>query len=156
MQGRELSPEGLNELFESEPEFARAVTGLLQKDEDVARELGAGRRPPVRVAVTGASGNIGYAALFRIASGAMLGADQPVILQLLEMPNAMAALDGVHMELEDAAFPLLEGVVKTTDPRAAFQDADFALLVGAKPRSPGACPPRSVCRACQAGRVGAW
>ena len=95
-------------------------------------------KDPVRVAVTGPAGNIGYSLVFRIASGSMLGPDQPVILQLLEMPNAMAALDGVHMELEDAAFPLLEGVVKTTDSRTAFQDADFALLVGAKPRSPGA------------------
>lgn len=116
------------------------MSSLLKKDEDIAAEIGTGRRPPVRVAVTGATGNIGYALLFRIASGAMLGPDQPVILQLLELPQAMGALDGVHMELEDGAFPLLDGVVKTTDARVAFQDVDYALLVGAKPRSPGTWP----------------
>ena len=92
---------------------------------------------PVRVAVTGAAGQIGYALLFRIASGAMLGADQPVILQLLEITPALKALDGVHMELEDCAFPLLAGVVKTDDPNVAFGDADYALLVGAMPRKAG-------------------
>ena len=96
-------------------------------------------KPPVRVAVTGAAGQIGYAILFRIASGEMLGRDQPVILQLLELPidKVQAALTGVMMELEDCAFPLLAGMVGTGDPRVAFKDADVALLVGAKPRGPG-------------------
>lgn len=92
---------------------------------------------PVRVAVTGAAGQIGYALLFRIASGAMLGRDQPVILQLLEIPQAMNALAGVEMELADCAFPLLHDVVQADDPALAFKDADFALLVGSRPRGPG-------------------
>jgi malate dehydrogenase len=96
-------------------------------------------KTPVRVAVTGAAGQIGYALLFRIASGEMLGKDQPVILQLLELPidKAQAALKGVIMELEDCAFPLLAGVVGTDDPEVAFKDADVAMLVGARPRGPG-------------------
>ena len=96
-------------------------------------------KTPVRVAVTGAAGQIGYALLFRIASGQMLGPDQPVILQLLELPvdKAQAALRGVMMELEDCAFPLLAGMTGTADPKVAFKDADVALLVGAKPRGPG-------------------
>lgn len=95
------------------------------------------QKPPVRVAVTGASGNISYALLFRIASGEMLGKDQPVILQMLELPQAMNSLRGVAMELEDCAFPLLRGMVESDDPNKAFAGADFALLVGAKPRSKG-------------------
>ncbi|MFT4825507.1 MAG: malate dehydrogenase [Halioglobus sp.] len=91
----------------------------------------------VRVTVTGAAGQIGYALLFRIASGAMLGEDQPVILQLLDITPALEALDGVKMELEDCAFPLLAGVVCTDDPNTGFKDADYALLVGARPRGPG-------------------
>ncbi len=96
-------------------------------------------KAPVRVAVTGAAGQIGYALLFRIASGAMLGADQPVILQLLEVPDekAQKALKGVMMELDDCAFPLLAGMIATGDPAVAFKDADIALLVGARPRGPG-------------------
>ena len=94
-------------------------------------------KKPVRVAVTGAAGQIGYALLYRVASGSMLGDDQPVILQLLEIAPAMKALDGVHMELDDCAFPLLSGVVKTDDPNVAFGDADYALLVGAMPRKAG-------------------
>ncbi|MFY9327701.1 MAG: malate dehydrogenase [Georgfuchsia sp.] len=96
-------------------------------------------KAPVRVAVTGAAGQIGYALLFRIASGEMLGKDQPVILQMLELPidKAQAALKGVMMELDDCAFPLLAGMVGTDDPEVAFKDADYALLVGAKPRGPG-------------------
>jgi len=94
---------------------------------------------PTRVAVTGAAGQIGYSLLFRIASGEMLGKDQPVILQLLEIPDpkAQKALTGVIMELDDCAFPLLAGVVPTDDPMVAFKDADIALLVGARPRGPG-------------------
>ena len=92
---------------------------------------------PVRVAVTGAAGQIGYSLLFRIASGAMLGADQPVILQLLEVTPALKALSGVVMELQDCAFPLLSGVVTTDDPHVAFKDAEYALLVGAMPRKAG-------------------
>jgi malate dehydrogenase len=96
-------------------------------------------KAPVRVAVTGAAGQIGYSLLFRIASGSMLGPDQPVILQLLEIPNekAQKALRGVIMELDDCAFPLLAGMLPTDDPKAAFRDVDFALLVGARPRGPG-------------------
>jgi malate dehydrogenase len=93
----------------------------------------------MRVAVTGAAGQIGYSLLFRIASGEMLGKDQPVILQLLEIPDekAQKALKGVIMELDDCAFPLLQSVVPTADPKVAFRDADVALLVGARPRGPG-------------------
>ncbi|MFN3587439.1 MAG: malate dehydrogenase, partial [Moraxellaceae bacterium] len=96
-------------------------------------------KKPVRVAVTGAAGQIGYSLLFRIASGEMLGKDQPVILQMLEVPfeKAQAALKGVMMELEDCAFPLLAGMVGTDNPKVAFKDADYALLVGARPRGPG-------------------
>jgi malate dehydrogenase len=96
-------------------------------------------KSPIRVAVTGAAGQIGYALLFRIASGEMLGKDQPVILQLLELPmdKAQAAMRGVMMELEDCAFPLLAGMVGSDDPMVAFKDADVALLVGARPRGPG-------------------
>ena len=94
---------------------------------------------PVRVAVTGAAGQIGYSLLFRIASGAMFGPDQPVILQLLEAPieKALKALEGVAMELDDCAFPLLKGIVQTSDPAVGFKDANWCLLVGAKPRGPG-------------------
>ena len=92
---------------------------------------------PIRVAVTGAAGNIGYALLFRIANGDLFGADQPVILQLLEITPAMNALKGVAMELDDCAFPLLSGLVLTDDPNVAFKDVNWALLVGARPRSKG-------------------
>ncbi|HEY9032397.1 MAG TPA: malate dehydrogenase [Pseudomonadales bacterium] len=94
-------------------------------------------KKPVRVTVTGAAGQIGYALLFRIASGAMLGTEQPVILQLLDITPAMDALKGVAMELDDCAFPLLAGIVCTDDPNVAFKDSDYALLVGARPRGPG-------------------
>ncbi|MGK0375585.1 MAG: malate dehydrogenase [Arenicella sp.] len=94
-------------------------------------------KQPVRVTVTGAAGQISYALLFRIASGAMLGQDQPVILQLLEITPAMGALEGVVMELNDCAFPLLQDVVISDQPEVAFKDADYALLVGARPRGPG-------------------
>ena len=96
-------------------------------------------KKPVRVAVTGAAGQIGYSLLFRIAAGEMLGRDQPVILQMLELPldKAQAALRGVMMEIEDCAFPLVEGMVGSADPAVAFKDADVALLVGARPRGPG-------------------
>jgi malate dehydrogenase len=92
---------------------------------------------PVRVAVTGAAGQIGYSLLFRIASGAMLGPDQPVILQMLEIPPAMDALRGVGMELDDCAFPLLAGMVQTDDANQAFEGAQYALLVGSRPRTAG-------------------
>jgi malate dehydrogenase len=94
-------------------------------------------KSPVRVAVTGAAGQIGYSLLFRIASGEMLGPDQPVILQLLEITPALDALKGVVMELDDCAFPLLAGVVQTDDANVAFGDANYALLVGSRPRSKG-------------------
>ena len=94
-------------------------------------------KPPVRVTVTGAAGQIGYSLLFRIASGAMLGHDQPVILQLLEVTPALKALNGVAMELDDCAFPLLAGIVQTDNADVAFGDSDYALLVGAMPRKAG-------------------
>ena len=96
-------------------------------------------KKPVRVAVTGAAGQIGYALLFRIASGEMLGKDQPVILQLLEVPveGPQKALKGVMMELEDCAFPLLVGMQAHSDPMTAFKDTDYALLVGSMPRKAG-------------------
>ncbi len=96
-------------------------------------------KKPMRVAVTGAAGQIGYSLLFRIASGEMLGKDQPVILQLLEIPDekAQKALKGVMMELDDCAFPLLQSMVPASDPKVAFKDVDVALLVGARPRGPG-------------------
>lgn len=94
-------------------------------------------KPAMRVAVTGAAGQIGYSLLFRIANGDMLGKDQPVILQLLDIAAALPAVKGVVMELEDCAFPLLAGVVITDDPKVAFKDADCAVLVGARPRSKG-------------------
>ena len=92
---------------------------------------------PIRITITGAAGQLGYALIFRIASGAMLGRDQPVILQLLEIPAAMDALRGVVMEIHDCAFPLLRDVIATDDAQVAFQDADIALLIGARPRGPG-------------------
>lgn len=94
-------------------------------------------KAPVRVTITGAAGQIGYQLAFRIASGQMLGADQPVILQLLEIPPALPALQGVVMELDDCAFGTLAGIVATDDPNEAFKDSDYALLVGARPRGPG-------------------
>jgi malate dehydrogenase len=94
-------------------------------------------KSPVRVTITGAAGQIGYQLAFRIASGQMLGADQPVILQLLEIPPALPALHGVVMELDDCAFSTLAGIVATVDPNVAFKDSDYALLVGARPRGPG-------------------
>ncbi len=94
-------------------------------------------KSPARVTITGAAGQIGYQLAFRIASGQMLGADQPVILQLLEIPPALDALNGVVMELDDCAFATLAGVVATDDPNVAFNNSDYALLVGARPRGPG-------------------
>ena len=94
-------------------------------------------KAPVRVTITGAAGQIGYATLFRIANGDMLGHDQPVILQLLDLPQAQTMLQGVMMELEDCAFPLLQQVIITDDPKIAFRDTEIALLIGARPRSKG-------------------
>jgi malate dehydrogenase len=94
-------------------------------------------KKPVRITITGAAGQIGYQLAFRIASGQMLGADQPVILQLLEITPALPALEGVMMELDDCAFDTLAGVVGTDDANVAFKDSDYALLVGARPRGPG-------------------
>jgi malate dehydrogenase len=94
-------------------------------------------KAPVRVAITGAAGQISYSLLFRIAAGEMLGKDQPVILQLLEITPALEALKGAVMEVEDCAFPLVAGIVQTDDPEVAFKDADYCLLVGARPRGPG-------------------
>ena len=94
-------------------------------------------KDPVRVTVTGAAGQIGYALLFRIAAGEMLGKDQPIILQLLEITPALDALQGVIMEVEDCAFPLVKEIVGTDDANLAFKDSDYALLVGSRPRSKG-------------------
>ena len=94
-------------------------------------------KPPIKVAVTGAAGQISYSLVFRIASGQMLGADQPIILQLLEIPPAMEALSGVVMELEDCAFPLVKEIDATDDPNVAFAGSEIALLVGSRPRGPG-------------------
>jgi len=94
-------------------------------------------KAPVRVAVTGAAGQISYSLLFRIAAGEMLGNDQPVILQLLEIPPALEALAGTVMEIEDCAFPLVAGIIQSDDPNVAFKDADYCVLVGARPRGPG-------------------
>ncbi|MGS2744231.1 malate dehydrogenase [Halomonas sp. LS-001] len=94
-------------------------------------------KDPVRIAITGGAGQISYSLIFRIAAGDMLGPDQPVILQLLEIPQAMDALNGVVMEVNDCAFPLVQDIVATDDPNVAFKDTDFALLVGARPRGPG-------------------
>lgn len=94
-------------------------------------------KSPVRVAITGAAGQISYSLLFRIAAGEMLGKDQPVILQLLEITPALEALKGAAMEIDDCAFPLVQGIVQTDDPNVAFKDADYCLLVGARPRGPG-------------------
>ena len=94
-------------------------------------------KSPLRVTITGAAGQIGYQLAFRIASGQTLGADQPVILQLLEIPPALPALNGIVMELDDCAFATLAGIVATDDPNVAFKDSDYALLVGARPRGPG-------------------
>ena len=94
-------------------------------------------KKPMRVAVTGAAGQIGYSLLFRIAAGEMLGADQPIILQLIDIPPAMKAVEGVMMELEDCAFPLLSSMEATDDPAVGFKDTDVALLVGARPRGKG-------------------
>ena len=95
------------------------------------------KKDPIRVAVTGAAGNIGYALLFRIASGAMFGPDQPVALNLVEIEPGMTALKGVAMELDDCAFPLLTEIVQTCDLNAGFKDIDWALLVGSVPRKQG-------------------
>jgi malate dehydrogenase len=94
-------------------------------------------KTPLRVTITGAAGQISYSIIFRIANGDMLGKDQPVILQLLEIPPAMDALNGVVMELSDCAYPLVAGIIPTDDPNVAFQDTDYAVLVGARPRGPG-------------------
>ena len=93
--------------------------------------------PPVTVTITGAAGQLGYALVFRVASGAMLGPDQPMVLKLLEIPPAMGALNGVIMEIDDCAFPLVQRIVPTDDPNVAFEGADYALLVGSRPRGPG-------------------
>ncbi|KAL0483871.1 malate dehydrogenase [Acrasis kona] len=124
-----------NEDFASLVRLAARQSGQVRFD---GAQVGyASRKKPVRVAVTGAAGQISYSLLFRIASGEMLGEDQPVILHLLEQPEALKALEGVVMELEDCAFPLLRGVVQTSDLAEAFKSVKYALLVGAKPRTKG-------------------
>ncbi|ELR24097.1 malate dehydrogenase [Acanthamoeba castellanii str. Neff] len=138
-----LTVRKLTELRQTVPEIDRALSSVGDSAVKYMAELekpGAGPLsavPPVRVTVTGAAGAIGYAMLFRIASGEMLGKHQPVILQLLELEPAMKALEGVIMELKDCAFPLLHGVTASSDVNKAFEGADFAMLVGAKPRTKG-------------------
>jgi len=123
------------------PKVGPKYEGLLKFMDGLEDSLKAGQsaveKPPVTVAVTGAAGAIGYATLFRIASGQMLGPDQPVILNLIELPGAMNALKGVVMELQDCAFPLLRGINATDNLEQGFADVKYALLVGAKPRGPG-------------------
>lgn len=116
--------------------FSRLSTRVAAAAKPLARSFST-QKAPVKVAVTGPAGQIGYATLFRIASGAMLGPDQPVILQLIELPHALDSLKGVAMELDDCAFPLLKGIKMTSDLHEGFEDADYALLVGSKPRGPG-------------------
>lgn len=113
-------------------DHSASTTGITTKTESLLM-----MKKPVRIAVTGAAGQIGYSLLFRIASGAMLGEDQPVILQLLDITPALPALNGVVMELDDCAFPLLAGIVATDDPMVAFNAVEYALLVGSRPRGPG-------------------
>jgi malate dehydrogenase len=136
-----LNFENFQEAVSKNAELAAAVNNLRSYADAVNKVDKEGRlivsKEPVRVTVTGASGQIGYALLFRIASGEMLGKDQPVILQLLELTPAMQALAGVVMELQDCAFPLLKGIVTSDQPKKAFEGADYAVLVGAKPRSKG-------------------
>jgi malate dehydrogenase len=138
-----LTVRKLTELRQTIPEIDRALSNIGDSAVKYMAELekpGGGPLsavPPVRVTVTGAAGAIGYAMLFRIASGEMLGKHQPVILQLLEIEPALKALEGVIMELNDCAFPLLRGITASSDPNKAFEGADFAMLVGAKPRSKG-------------------
>jgi malate dehydrogenase len=110
---------------------------LKARTDTLIRKIRISMKEPVRVAVTGAAGQISYSLLFRIASGQLLGTDQPVILQLLEIPPAMEALSGVVMELHDCAFELVQEIVATDDPNVAFKDVDYALLVGSRPRGPG-------------------
>jgi len=104
---------------------------------NLRNEILAGAKEPIRVAITGAAGAIGYSLAYRIASGNVFGYNTPVILQLLELPQALPALQGVVMELNDCAFPLLHSITVSSDPEKAFENVDFALLVGAKPRGPG-------------------
>jgi len=133
----------LNQAVSSNPEVLRSVKQLRSAMSRNAPTISSGlvvdaeSKAPVRVTVTGASGAIGYATLFRIANGEMLGKDQPVILQLLELPQALKSLEGVVMELNDCAFPLLKGVVQTDSPEKAFEGSQYALLIGAKPRTKG-------------------
>jgi len=137
----DLSPKDFDRIIGNDPELQAA---LGEVDRSVQKQLAALRvrprapsREPVKVAITGAAGGIGYATIFRIASGAMLGPDQPVHLHLLELPQARPALDGIIMELHDCAFPLLAGVTATDDVLKGFEGVDYALLIGAKPRSKG-------------------
>eukprot|EP01130_Rhizamoeba_saxonica_P018909 TRINITY_DN963_c0_g1_i2.p1 TRINITY_DN963_c0_g1~~TRINITY_DN963_c0_g1_i2.p1 ORF type:complete len:376 (-),score=124.38 TRINITY_DN963_c0_g1_i2:36-1163(-) len=119
-----------------EVDFAPIIDRVKYMD-NTARVESLQNEAPIRVAVTGAAGQIGYSLLFRIASGSMFGTKTPVILHLLELPQAQQALEGVVMELEDSAFPLVHGIVASTDPKEAFAGVDYALLVGSKPRGPG-------------------
>jgi malate dehydrogenase len=138
----EINAQTFAELVGKDKTAAEAVRTMKQiADKAFKNKAGAGAiatvKEPVRVAVTGAAGAIGYALVYRIASGEMLGKDQPVILQLLELTPALKSLEGVVMELKDCAFPLLRGVIQTDETNKAFANADYALLVGAKPRTKG-------------------
>lgn len=118
----------------------RKVVGQNTSQERLLKLKQYATAPPVRVAVTGAGGAIGYSLVFRIASGEMLGEQQPVILHLIDLPDQVKALQGLVMELQDCAFPTLAGIVATGDLNEGFKDVDYALLVGAKPRGPGLFP----------------
>jgi len=136
----DITPEKFQQLLAKGGPTKEAFDRLKQLDSLLSRQENVevlNIREPVKVTVTGASGQIGYSMLFRIASGEMLGKDIPIQLQLLELPGALKSLEGVVMELKDCAFPQLKGVVQTSDPRKAFEGAHIALLVGAKPRSKG-------------------
>jgi len=136
----DMSVSELSALIKSDPELSAAMGSIERIVGDYDYSIGAFpnfMKEPVTVTVTGAAGAIGYAVLFRIAQGYMLGADQPVILKLLEIPTGIEALQGVVMEINDCAFPLVKGIVPTTDPMEAFDACDYACLIGARPRGPG-------------------
>ena len=136
-----MSPAQFDKVVGADPELKEALDSAnryLQRKASMLRTRPRQpTKPPVRVAVTGAAGGIGYATLFRIASGQMLGPDQPVHLHLIELPQAKQALEGVVMELQDCAFPLLHSITATDDVNKGFDGVDFALLIGARPRTKG-------------------
>jgi hypothetical protein len=136
-----MNPHEFDKVVAADPELTKAFEEtsryLQRKAAGLRTRPRTATKPPVRVAVTGAAGGIGYATLFRIASGQMLGPDQPIHLHLIELPQAKQALEGVVMELQDCAFPLLHSITATDDVNKGFDGVDFALLIGARPRTKG-------------------